>query len=174
LAGGGEAVSGRDAAGRLPARGADAVDARRFRRDVPRPARRARAAPGLERAVPAAAAGVLSGDERRAAERGVAGRQRFLRPRAAAGGRPVVCYHAPSQGAAMRLLAAAVVASLALTAVPARAQDVISKESAAELKASVLGDLETLHTKFVGLAQEFPQEKYTWTPMEGVRSVADV
>ena len=75
----------------------------------------------------------------------------------------------------MRMLAAAVVASLALTAVPsARAQDVISKESAAELKASVLGDLETLHGKFVGLAQAFPQEKYTWTPMEGVRSVAEV
>ena len=74
----------------------------------------------------------------------------------------------------MRLLAAAVVASLVLSAVPARAQDVISKESAAELKASVLGDLDTLHTKFVGLAQAFPQEKYTWTPMEGVRSVAEV
>jgi hypothetical protein len=74
----------------------------------------------------------------------------------------------------MRLLAAAVVASLALSAVPVRAQDVISKESAAELKASVLGDLDTLRTKFVGLAQAFPQEKYTWTPMEGVRSVAEV
>ena len=74
----------------------------------------------------------------------------------------------------MRLLAAAVVASLALTAVPVRAQDVISKESAAELKASVLGDLETLHTKFVGLAQAFPQDKYTWRPMDGVRSVAEV
>jgi len=74
----------------------------------------------------------------------------------------------------MRLLAAAVVASLVLAAVPARAQDVISKESAAELKASVIGDLETLHTKFVGLAQAFPQDKYTWRPMDGVRSVAEV
>jgi hypothetical protein len=28
--------------------------------------------------------------------------------------------------------------------------------------------------KFVGLAQAFPQEKYTWRPMEGVRSVSEV
>ena len=56
----------------------------------------------------------------------------------------------------MRLLAAAVVASLVMSAVPARAQDVISKESAAELKASVLGDLDTLHTKFVASASARP------------------
>src|SRR5262249_49844991 len=35
-------------------------------------------------------------------------------------------------------------------------------------------DLETMHGKFVGLANAFPQDKYTWRPMEGVRSVAEV
>jgi hypothetical protein len=74
----------------------------------------------------------------------------------------------------MRVVAAATIAVVALAALPARAQDVISKDSAAELKASVLGDLETLRGKFVGLAEAFPQDKYTWRPMEGVRSVAEV
>jgi hypothetical protein len=57
---------------------------------------------------------------------------------------------------------------------PARAQDVITKESAAAVKASFLSDLETLRGKFVGLANAFPQDKYTWRPMEGVRSVSEV
>ena len=74
----------------------------------------------------------------------------------------------------MKIVAALIVAAVALAGVPARAQDVISKESAAELKASVLGDLETLRGKFVGLAEAFPQDKYTWRPMDGVRSVAEV
>src|SRR5262245_25807946 len=75
----------------------------------------------------------------------------------------------------MKALPVVLAAAVVLAAVPsARAQEVISKESAAELKASVLGDLETLRGKFVGLAEAFPQDKYTWRPMEGVRSVADV
>jgi len=75
----------------------------------------------------------------------------------------------------MKSVALAVVAATLFAAVPsARAQEVISKESAAELKASVLGDLETLRGKFVGLAEAFPQDKYSWRPMDGVRSVAEV
>ena len=61
-----------------------------------------------------------------------------------------------------------------LAAAPARGQDVINKEGAALVKASFLNDLETLRGKFVGLANAFPQEKYTWRPMEGVRSVSEV
>src|SRR5437016_8407842 len=57
---------------------------------------------------------------------------------------------------------------------PARAQDVLTKESAAAVKASFVADLGTLQTKFVGLANAFPQDKYAWKPMEGVRSVAEV
>jgi hypothetical protein len=58
--------------------------------------------------------------------------------------------------------------------VPALAQDVVSKEAAAATKAAFLADLEIMRGKFVGLAQAFPAEKYTWRPMEGVRSVSEV
>jgi hypothetical protein len=68
---------------------------------------------------------------------------------------------------------AAVLATAALST-PAHAQDVISKEAAAVLKASFIADLDTMKTKFVGLAEAFPQDKYTWRPMEGVRSVSEV
>jgi len=64
--------------------------------------------------------------------------------------------------------------SLSAFATPARAQDVISKEAAAEIKASFLADIEGMRGKFVGLAEAFPQDKYTWRPMEGVRSVSEV
>ena len=75
-----------------------------------------------------------------------------------------------------RTLAMLSLASLVCLAAasPARAQDVINKEGAALVKASFLNDLETLRGKFVGLAQAFPQDKYTWRPMDGVRSVSEV
>ena len=74
-----------------------------------------------------------------------------------------------------RLIAAAIAAGLALgLSTPARAQDVISKDAAAELKASFIKDLDVMRGKFVGLAEAFPADKYTWRPMEGVRSVAEV
>ena len=61
-----------------------------------------------------------------------------------------------------------------LAAAPARAQDVINKEGAALVRASFIGDLENVRAKFVALAEAFPQDKYTWRPMEGVRSVSEV
>jgi uncharacterized damage-inducible protein DinB len=80
----------------------------------------------------------------------------------------------------VRLLVRYAFAAAAVTSVfvsvpaPASAQDVMTKESVSSLKASFAADLETLHQKFLGLAQAFPQEKYTWRPMEGVRSVSEV
>jgi hypothetical protein len=74
---------------------------------------------------------------------------------------------------ALATLSLAALASAAASS-PARAQDMTSKETAAAVKASFLADLETLHGKFVGLAQAFPQDKYTWRPMDGVRSVSEV
>jgi len=72
-----------------------------------------------------------------------------------------------------RALAALSLTALALlAAAPARAQNVSNKEGAALVKASFINDLDTLRGKFVGLAEAFPQDKYTWRPMEGVRSVA--
>lgn len=73
-------------------------------------------------------------------------------------------------------IAAVAVAAVTLAAAPAPllAQDVLTKESAAAVKASFAADLDTLHNKFLQLAQAFPQEKYTWRPMDGVRSVSEV
>lgn len=76
--------------------------------------------------------------------------------------------------AAIGLAFATVCAGVAVLPAEARAQDVMTKESVAELKTAFLGDLEAMRGKFVGLAQAFPQEKYTWRPMEGVRSVSEV
>ena len=67
-----------------------------------------------------------------------------------------------------------VVAGLLALPAPVRAQDVISKEAAAALKASFLADLDTMQKKYVGLAEAFPPDKYTWRPMDGVRSVSEV
>lgn len=76
----------------------------------------------------------------------------------------------------LRLFAAATLVAFVFASAPApaRAQDVMTKESAASLKASFIADLGTLHQKFLGLAQAFPQDKYTWRPMDGVRSVSEV
>ena len=67
----------------------------------------------------------------------------------------------------------ALLAALASSA-PAAAQDVIPKEAAAAIKTPYLADLEELKTKFVQLAGAFPDDKMSWRPMEGVRSVAEV
>ena len=73
------------------------------------------------------------------------------------------------------LIAASIVGlALVASSTPARAQEVISKEAAAELKASFIRDLDVMRGKFVGLAEAFPPDKYTWRPMEGVRSVSEV
>jgi hypothetical protein len=74
----------------------------------------------------------------------------------------------------LRTVLGVVVIAGVIAASPARAQDVISKESAAAMKTAFLADLDNLHTKFLGLANAFPQDKYTWRPMENVRSVSEV
>ena len=60
-----------------------------------------------------------------------------------------------------------------LTAAPAQAQD-LNVESATVLKEAFMADLEVMRGKFLGLAEAFPAETYTWRPMEGVRSVSEV
>lgn len=67
----------------------------------------------------------------------------------------------------------AIMATAALST-PVRAQDAITKEAAAALKASFIADLDVVKGKFVGLAEAIPQDKYTWRPMDGVRSVSEV
>jgi hypothetical protein len=75
-----------------------------------------------------------------------------------------------------RLIAALSIASVVfLTAsVPARAQDATSKDTAAAIKSGFVEDLGELEKKFVALAEAFPPDKYTWRPMDGVRSVSEV
>jgi len=82
--------------------------------------------------------------------------------------------HCPRSLVRCAWIAMFVCAALAAAPAPARAQDVMSKESVATLKAAFIADLTTMHDKFLGLANAFPQDKYTWKPMEGVRSVAEV
>lgn len=79
------------------------------------------------------------------------------------------------QSSLCRALASLAVMS-ALLAAPStvRAQDVMTKESVATLKTAFAADLAAMHEKFIGLANAFPQDKYTWRPMEGVRSVSEV
>ncbi len=46
--------------------------------------------------------------------------------------------------------------------------------SAFNVRAEFLDDLKDVEDKVVSLAEAFPQEKYTWRPAEGVRSVSEV
>ena len=62
---------------------------------------------------------------------------------------------------------------LILTSTPAQAQD-LNAESAAALKAAFMADIEVMRGKFLGLAEAFPEDSYTWRPMDGVRSVSEV
>jgi DinB superfamily len=75
-----------------------------------------------------------------------------------------------------RAIATVSLASLVCLAAssPARAQDVMNKEAAAAVRASFIADVDTVRGKFLALAEAFPHDKYSWRPMEGVRSVSEV
>jgi hypothetical protein len=73
-----------------------------------------------------------------------------------------------------RIALALLAAILTLSSSTASAQDAISKESAAVMKAAFVADIDVMKGKFLGLAQAFPADKYTWRPMDGVRSVSEV
>ena len=42
------------------------------------------------------------------------------------------------------------------------------------MRKEFLTELDSLHSKFMQLAEAFPADKYTWRPAPGVRSVGDV
>jgi hypothetical protein len=46
-------------------------------------------------------------------------------------------------------------------------------DAAAEVRKQFLADIDTLHAKFVQLANAFPADKYSWRPAPGVRSVGE-
>jgi hypothetical protein len=72
------------------------------------------------------------------------------------------------------LVLALLVCSVGFAVPSASAQDAMTKEGAAAVKAAFVADIEVMRTKYLGLANAFPQDKYTWRPMEGVRSVSEV
>ncbi len=78
--------------------------------------------------------------------------------------------------ASRRIAGALFAVSLLLAPASASAQAgaEMTKESAAVVKAAFLADLDGMRGKFLGLAEAFPPDKYTWRPMEGVRSVGEV
>lgn len=45
---------------------------------------------------------------------------------------------------------------------------------ATEFRAALISDLQAMRDKFVQLGEAFPQDKYNWRPMTGVRSVSEV
>ena len=94
-----------------------------------------------------------------------------------------------SQNATERLVPALVLASVALITLSASAcsqgattqdvaeevmPDVTAQESAAGELASFIADLDAMREKFIALAEAFPEDTYTWRPMDGVRSVSEV
>jgi uncharacterized damage-inducible protein DinB len=73
-----------------------------------------------------------------------------------------------------------VVVAAALAVPPGRvmaqtaADPVPDRAAAVEIRKQFMDDLDTLHTKFVALAQAIPADKYSWRPAAGVRSVGEV
>jgi uncharacterized damage-inducible protein DinB len=77
-----------------------------------------------------------------------------------------------------RVLVSAVILGWLCIGGAARALAQAGSKSAApvakDIRAQFLSDLKEVEDKMVGLAQAMPQEKYTWRPEEGVRSVSEV
>ena len=77
----------------------------------------------------------------------------------------------PTRGGHLALATA--LAGLLLVGLPA-ASAAQEQTPEAAVKAAFLADIEVMRGKFLGLAEAFPAETYTWRPMEGVRSVSEV
>ena len=75
---------------------------------------------------------------------------------------------------AIRSAAVAATFALALGATAAAAQDVPNREMAIEIRKRFLLDLDSLQSRFLALADAFPEAKYAWRPAPGVRSVGEV
>jgi uncharacterized damage-inducible protein DinB len=69
---------------------------------------------------------------------------------------------------------AGVLLCLALGCAPAPAPVVEAPEPSPAFRDEVLDRLDTLQERIVSLAEAMPQEKYTWRPAEGVRSVSEL
>jgi len=76
------------------------------------------------------------------------------------------------------LLSLLIIAALALACgAPPAAEEPAAEESssaAVAVREAALARLSALEGKYVGLAEAVPQDKYTWSPGEGVRSVSEL
>lgn len=54
------------------------------------------------------------------------------------------------------------------------AQAVPNRDDAIEVRSQFQADIDTLHKKFLALANAFPEDKYSWKPQPKVRSVGQV
>lgn len=70
-------------------------------------------------------------------------------------------------------LAALTIAVAAVVPRTAAAQLVPDVGSAREVRTQFLNDLDSLHAKFLALAEAIPADKYSWRPAAGVRSVGE-
>ena len=76
------------------------------------------------------------------------------------------------QNISRRLAVAAALSAAALAPSALRAQDFDAK-TAAHVKEAYMADLDTLHARFIALANAIPADKYSWRPTEGVRSISE-
>ncbi len=53
------------------------------------------------------------------------------------------------------------------------AQAVFDAKTAGQVRTAYLTELDTLHAKFVALANAIPADKYSWRPAPGVRSISE-
>jgi uncharacterized damage-inducible protein DinB len=72
------------------------------------------------------------------------------------------------------LVMSGAMASISVAACSAAAQDAPNREAAALIRKEYLADLDSLHSRFLALANAFPAEKYSWRPGPNVRSVGEV
>jgi uncharacterized damage-inducible protein DinB len=72
------------------------------------------------------------------------------------------------------VLGAIVVTALATSSIAAQAPYSPDRATALEMRKEFLTELDSLHSKFMQLAEAFPADKYAWRPAPRVRSVGEV
>jgi uncharacterized damage-inducible protein DinB len=80
-----------------------------------------------------------------------------------------------------RVFAPAMAIAIVLAVAPVRGQQMAQTDKSADktapsydMKAEALVDLDGMHKQFVSLLEAMPQDKLTWRPADGVRSVSEL
>jgi hypothetical protein len=79
--------------------------------------------------------------------------------------------HRSLSGAVLPLVLAA---ALILPSRQANGQALMDAKSAATLRDQYMADLDTVHVKIMALANAIPEDRYSWRPAPGVRSISEV